>query len=70
MRLVPASAGIQTVRFCADPDGNGCADATDVCTVSITWGEPTGSVTASVNTNWSSPPGGPECTVGNDPVDS
>ncbi len=46
VRLVSASAGIQTVRFCADPEGNGCADATDVSTVSITWGAPSGSVAA------------------------
>lgn len=46
VRVVSASAGIQTVRFCADPEGNGCTDATDVSTISITWGAPTGGVAA------------------------
>jgi hypothetical protein len=27
VRVVSATAGVQTVRFCADPEGNGCGDA-------------------------------------------
>ena len=46
VRVVSATAGLQTVRFCADPEGNGCADATDVSTVRITWGAPQGGVAA------------------------
>ena len=32
VRVVSATAGVQTVTFCADPEGNGCADASDVST--------------------------------------
>jgi hypothetical protein len=46
VRVVSATAGLQTVRFCADPEGNGCADADQVSTVRITWGAPTGGVAA------------------------
>ena len=46
VRVVSATAGLQTVRFCADPEGNGCADASAVSTVRITWGAPTGGVAA------------------------
>jgi hypothetical protein len=46
VRVVSATAGVQTVRFCADPEGNGCADAEDVSTVRITWGAPQGGVAA------------------------
>ena len=46
VRVVSATAGVQTVSFCADPEGNGCADAGDVSTVRITWGAPRGGVAA------------------------
>jgi hypothetical protein len=46
VRVVSATAGVQTVRFCADPEGNGCGDADDVSTVRITWGAPQGGVAA------------------------
>jgi hypothetical protein len=46
VRVVSATAGVQTVRFCADPEGNGCDDAEDVSTVRITWGAPQGGVAA------------------------
>jgi hypothetical protein len=46
VRVVSATAGVQTVRFCADPEGNGCGDAESTSTVRITWGAPTGGVAA------------------------
>lgn len=46
VRVVSSSAGVQQVRFCADPEGNGCSDAQDVSTVRITWGAPVGGVAA------------------------
>ena len=46
VRVVSATAGLQTVRFCADPEGNGCADAESVSTVRIQWGAPSGGVAA------------------------
>ena len=46
VRVVSATAGVQTVRFCADPESNGCADADAVSTVRIVWGAPTGGVAA------------------------
>jgi hypothetical protein len=46
VRVVSATAGVQTVTFCADPEGNGCGDAEDVSTVRITWGAPSGGVAA------------------------
>ncbi|HVE74287.1 MAG TPA: hypothetical protein VNA30_04240 [Mycobacteriales bacterium] len=46
VRVVSATAGLQTVRFCADPEGNGCADAERVSSVRITWGAPVGGVAA------------------------
>lgn len=46
VRVVSATAGVQTVTFCADPEGNGCADASGVSTVRITWGAPQGGVAA------------------------
>ena len=46
VRVVSATAGTQTVTFCADPEGNGCSDADDVSTVRITWGAPSGGVAA------------------------
>ena len=54
VRVVSATAGVQTVRFCADPESNGCDDADDVSTVRITWGAPSGGVAA----GGSSAPGG------------
>jgi hypothetical protein len=30
-------AGVQTITFCADPNGNGCADATISDAITITW---------------------------------
>lgn len=50
VRVVSATAGVQTVTFCADPEGNGCADASDVSTVRITWGAPQGGVAAGGST--------------------
>ena len=46
VRVVSATAGVQTVTFCADPEGNGCADAEQRSQVRITWGAPTGAVAA------------------------
>jgi hypothetical protein len=46
VRVVSATAGVQTVRFCADPEGNGCSDAESTSTVRITWGAPSGGVAA------------------------
>ena len=46
VRVVSATAGVQTVTFCADPEGNGCSDAGDTSVVRITWGAPTGGVAA------------------------
>jgi hypothetical protein len=46
VRVVSATAGVQTVSFCADPEGNGCSDAEDVSRVRITWGAPQGGVAA------------------------
>ena len=46
VRVVSATAGVQTVRFCADPEGNGCGDAESTSTVRITWGAPQGGVAA------------------------
>jgi len=44
VRVVSATAGQQTVDFCADPEGNGCSDAATTSTVRITWGAPSGGV--------------------------
>lgn len=46
VRVVSATAGVQTVAFCADPEGNGCDDAASVSTVRVTWGAPAGGVAA------------------------
>ena len=46
VRVVSATAGVQTVRFCADPEGNGCGDADQTSTVRVTWGAPQGGVAA------------------------
>jgi hypothetical protein len=46
VRVVSATAGVQTVSFCADPEGNGCSDAESTSTVRITWGAPQGGVAA------------------------
>jgi len=37
IRLVSATAGTQDVTFCADPEGDGCANATSTDAISITW---------------------------------
>jgi len=37
IRLVSASAGSQDVTFCADPEGDGCANATSTDAINITW---------------------------------
>lgn len=45
VRVVSGTAGQQTVRFCADPEGNGCGDAAQASTVRVMWGTaPTGGV--------------------------
>lgn len=36
-RLVSATSGNQTVTFCADPEGDGCANATATDVISIDW---------------------------------
>lgn len=46
VRVVSATAGLQTVTFCADPEGNGCGDAESTSKVRITWGAPSGGVAA------------------------
>ena len=46
VRVISATAGVQTVDFCADPEGNGCSDADSVSTVRVTWGAPAGGVAA------------------------
>ncbi|MEO6654025.1 MAG: LPXTG cell wall anchor domain-containing protein [Ilumatobacteraceae bacterium] len=37
IRLVSATPGTQTVTFCADPEGDGCANATTTSTITVTW---------------------------------
>ncbi len=37
VRLVSATPGTQTVTFCADPEGDGCANATATSVISVTW---------------------------------
>ncbi len=37
VRLVSATPGTQTVTFCADPEGDGCANATATSTITVTW---------------------------------
>jgi hypothetical protein len=44
VRVVSATAGQQTVNFCADPEGDGCGNAAATSTVRITWGAPVGGV--------------------------
>jgi hypothetical protein len=46
VRVTSATAGVQTVTFCADPEGDGCANAESTSVVRITWGAPTGGVAA------------------------
>lgn len=36
-RLISTTAGTQTVTFCADPEGNGCADAAATNIITINW---------------------------------
>lgn len=36
-RVVSASAGVQTVAFCADPEGDGCANAAARDEIVVTW---------------------------------
>lgn len=49
-RLVSATAGTQTVDFCADPEGNGCADAAATDTIVITWVAAAGPTTTTTAT--------------------
>lgn len=49
-RLVSATAGTQTVDFCADPEGNGCADAAATDTIVVTWTAATGPTTTTTAT--------------------
>ncbi len=37
IRLVSGTAGLQTVTFCADPEGDGCANAASTDEISVTW---------------------------------
>ena len=46
VRVTSATAGVQTVTFCADPEGDGCANAESTSVVRITWGAPAGGVAA------------------------
>ncbi len=46
VRVTSATAGLQTVTFCADPEGDGCGNAEARSVVRITWGAPTGGVSA------------------------
>lgn len=57
VRVTSATAGLQTVRFCADPEGDGCANAQSVSTVRITWGAPSGGVAAGGTTSGLERPG-------------
>jgi len=45
VRLASAQAGEQTVVFCEDPQGDGCADAAVKSTVTITWAPRGGAAT-------------------------
>lgn len=57
-RLVSATAGTQTVDFCADPEGDGCADAAATDTIVITWvAAPVSTTTTTVGI------GGPDSTA-------
>ena len=55
VRVVSGTAGSQTVDFCADPEGDGCANAEQKSTVRITWGSPTGGVATGGSTGRSTP---------------
>ncbi len=58
IRFVSATAGTQTVDFCADPEGNGCADAAATDTIVVTWvAAPVSTTTTTVGT------GGPDPTA-------
>jgi hypothetical protein len=46
VRVVSATAGLQTVTFCADPEGDGCGNASSTSVLRVTWGAPTGGVAA------------------------
>jgi hypothetical protein len=37
IRLTSSEGGTQTITFCADPQGDGCADASVTSTATITW---------------------------------
>jgi LPXTG-motif cell wall-anchored protein len=50
IRLVSATPGTQTVTFCADPEGDGCANATATSVITVTW------VAAAVATTTTAPP--------------
>ena len=40
IRLVSATPGTQTVTFCADPEGDGCANAAATSVITVTWVAP------------------------------
>jgi hypothetical protein len=44
VRVVSATAGTQTVTFCADPEGDGCDNAAATSVGRVTWGAPSGGV--------------------------
>ena len=58
VRVTSATAGVQTVTFCADPEGDGCANAEATSVVRITWGAPTGGVSAGGRSDTSGLPSG------------
>ena len=59
VRVVSGTAGSQTVDFCADPEGDGCANAEQKSTVRIMWGSPTGGVATGGRTDGGSLPVAP-----------
>ncbi len=59
VRVVSGTAGSQTVDFCADPEGDGCANAEQKSTVRITWGSPVGGVATGGRTDGGSVPVAP-----------
>ena len=58
VRVTSATACVQTVTFCADPEGDGCGNAEATSVVRITWGAPTGGVAAGGTTTSSGLPTG------------
>ncbi len=55
IRVVSATEGDQTVTFCADPEGDGCANATATDTIAVTWTAASGSGPAAGDDNGGGP---------------